>query len=319
MPTAPQLTTRRFTDDQHTYVNHGPQVLAVSWGLTALATGFILLRLYCKLLVSFRRLWWDDWLMIAAWLLVIATDIQSTVLVTDYGFGKHNGDMKLATPEDVAGFYLIYGARATTIMTSQVWAKTSFAVTLLRLTTDRIRQFVWAIIISINLAGIISATTPWVECTPLQKSWNRALPGKCWTDEAGQTLWVVTSTYLAAIDFILALIPWKFLWGLTLKKKEKWGILIAMSMGVVAGTVALIKVTKLAALSSASDPFDAMELLNWDVIEATVTIMASCIPALRVFLRDIKSSSEENGPFDNSISLRTYQARGLGYVRTNNS
>jgi hypothetical protein len=46
--------------------NHGPLLLGVSWGLTSLATIFLGLRLYCKLSTG-RRLWWDDWVLIAGW------------------------------------------------------------------------------------------------------------------------------------------------------------------------------------------------------------------------------------------------------------
>lgn len=39
--------------------------------------------------------------------------------------------------------------------------------------------------------------------------------------------------YSAAMDLILAFLPWKTLRGLQMKRKEKIGIVIAMSMGVV--------------------------------------------------------------------------------------
>jgi len=35
------------------------------------------------------------------------------------------------------------------------------------------------------------------------------------------------------MDFLLAALPWTFLYGTLLRQKEKVGILIAMSMGVV--------------------------------------------------------------------------------------
>ncbi|KAK4169829.1 hypothetical protein QBC43DRAFT_38585 [Cladorrhinum sp. PSN259] len=316
MPTAAQLTPR--LDGHHVDVDQGPQVLAVSWALTTLATIFLALRIYCKLVGSFRRLWWDDWILVAAWVMVIAAGIKTTILVRDFGLGKHVWDMNLAIPDDTARFFPIFGARATDIITSQVWAKTSFAVTLLRLTTDRTRKLIWAIIISINVVGVVAATVPWVECKPLEKSWNRMLPGTCWTDNAGQTLWVVTAAYLGSMDVVLAMLPWKFLWGLPLKKKEKWGILTAMSMGVVAGAIAFVKCTQLAGLES-NDPYDSIGLFVWDIVESTVTIMAACIPALRVLLRDVKSSSAEHAPFDNSVSLRTFRVRSFGYINTNNS
>jgi hypothetical protein len=35
------------------------------------------------------------------------------------------------------------------------------------------------------------------------------------------------------MDFILAFLPWKIVWGLQMKKKEKFGVALAMSMGVL--------------------------------------------------------------------------------------
>ncbi len=35
------------------------------------------------------------------------------------------------------------------------------------------------------------------------------------------------------MDFVLAILPWKILWGLTMERAEKLGVLFAMSMGVL--------------------------------------------------------------------------------------
>jgi len=35
------------------------------------------------------------------------------------------------------------------------------------------------------------------------------------------------------MDITLAMIPWKLIWGLQMRKKEKIGVAIAMSMGVL--------------------------------------------------------------------------------------
>lgn len=39
--------------------------------------------------------------------------------------------------------------------------------------------------------------------------------------------------YSAVMDVVLAFLPWKFIWGLQMGKKEKVGVVIAMSMGVL--------------------------------------------------------------------------------------
>jgi rhodopsin domain-containing protein len=43
------------------------------------------------------------------------------------------------------------------------------------------------------------------------------------------------------MDIILALLPWQVIWGLQLNLKEKVGVGIAMSMGMLAGIVAFVK------------------------------------------------------------------------------
>lgn len=35
------------------------------------------------------------------------------------------------------------------------------------------------------------------------------------------------------MDVVLAFLPWKFIWSLRMSKKEKVGVVIAMSMGVL--------------------------------------------------------------------------------------
>jgi len=39
--------------------------------------------------------------------------------------------------------------------------------------------------------------------------------------------------YSGLLDTILAFLPWKIIWTVTINKKERLGALIAMSMGVL--------------------------------------------------------------------------------------
>lgn len=42
-----------------------------------------------------------------------------------------------------------------------------------------------------------------------------------------------TASYSGAMDIVLAILPWKIIWGLSMTKKEKFGVSLAMSMGVL--------------------------------------------------------------------------------------
>lgn len=68
-PTGSPKMDRALTAEELAALPHddrGPAIVAVHWSMTSLATMFLGLRLYCKTLTK-RRLWWDDWLLILAW------------------------------------------------------------------------------------------------------------------------------------------------------------------------------------------------------------------------------------------------------------
>lgn len=114
------------------------------------------------------------------------------------------------------------------------------------------------------------------------------------------------------MDLTLAMLPWTVIWGLQMKVKEKIGVAIAMSCGVLygllptspptahsvltssphsAGVTAIIKTTKIPAMQS-PNPGPAIDLYIWGNAESCVTIVAACIPILRVFVRDVKTSAQ---------------------------
>jgi hypothetical protein len=43
----------------------------------------------------------------------------------------------------------------------------------------------------------------------------------------------ISTDYSAILDFVLALLPWQILMSLTMKKREKVGVAVAMSLGAM--------------------------------------------------------------------------------------
>ncbi|KAK0640563.1 hypothetical protein B0T16DRAFT_336150 [Cercophora newfieldiana] len=273
--------------------NRGGMLLSAHWALTSFATVFLVARLYVKM--TFKKgLWWDDWILIGGWTACITVCILTTFLVKEFGLGKHSYDLVIP-PGTVTRFFLMLDSRATVTLTAISFTKTAFAVSLLRLTTEKTKAFVWFLIISLNISMAVSAMIPWIQCKPLSARWNPDpnVKDACWAPQVGTKVWIATGAQSAAYDFILAVLPWTFLYSITLKNKEKVGILVAMSMGAVAGAVGIVKCVKLPLLG-AGDSYDEVDLFVWDIAESTVTIMAACIPTLRVFLREKTSSSPSN-------------------------
>jgi hypothetical protein len=105
----------------------------------------------------------------------------------------------------------------------------SFAITLLRLTEGTMRIIIWVIIASINIFMGLSAAFLWVGCGPAERLGIKNCISATITLEYG----MFAAIFSGSMDIVLSLLPWKLLWGLQMKRQEKIGAALAMSMGVM--------------------------------------------------------------------------------------
>ncbi|KAK0614424.1 hypothetical protein B0T14DRAFT_438922 [Immersiella caudata] len=282
--------------------NMGPTVLIVTWVLTAIASIFLALRLYCKISVN-RRIWWDDGILLASYICLLIQASLTTFLVS-VGYGLHIWDFP---KENFApGFLIPIAVRGTFSLVALTWSKTAFGVTLLRLTTGGMRYAVWFIIITVNITLGLSALMGWVQCKPLSAMWDPSVVGDCWDRNIAKDYNIFSGAYSGAMDFALALLPWKLLMGLQMRKTEKIGAATAMSMGVLAGIAALVKTVNIPKLYS-NDIYDSAQLMIWDTAEAAVTIVAASIPVLRVLLKNISTSMRKGTSNNEGYSFSQFQ------------
>ncbi|KAK1597124.1 uncharacterized protein LY79DRAFT_508100 [Colletotrichum navitas] len=279
--------------------DYGPRLLLAVWAFVCVSGGFIGLRIYCKV-SRLRELWLDDHVLIASWCALLAVCVFVTVDVS-YDFGKHSWDVA----RDNWPWLLLYANLGGSFsIIAAAWSKTSFALTLLRITRESsdpwMKRLVWFIIFSVNIALGLNVLFTWIQCWPVEKTWRTATPGTCWRKSIPVNYNVFATSYSGAMDIVLAILPWKLLWGLTMTNREKLGVLVAMSMGVFAGAVSFIKIRALAAIAS-FDIIDTVELVIWGAAESAVTIIAASIPILRALFRDTNPSPARFAIDDESI------------------
>jgi hypothetical protein len=122
----------------------------------------------------------------APWLTVcpqvcITTESGLLSYAVSLGYGLHIWDMK---PDPAIGVEMlkVINASGTLSLIAAVWSKTSFALTLLRLSDGCtwMRMVLWFIMITMNIAMGLSALFIYVQCTPIERSWNFFIPGTCW-------------------------------------------------------------------------------------------------------------------------------------------
>lgn len=213
--------------------NLGPMVLAVCWSMTGVATLFLGARLYVKFhLRHGTGLWWDDAILAASLVMLISFSSIVTYAV-DLGLGRHIVDIRgsshaVQLAMTVAMVFSLLGA---------AWSKTSFALTLLRLTRSgtRLRKLVWFIIVSLNSVMVFNAVLQFIWCQPTWTIWHggEAAGGVCWSKWVLIGYSVAAVGYLGAVDLILAVIPWVIIVKLKMDTREKIGVAVCMSLGVL--------------------------------------------------------------------------------------
>jgi len=105
---------------------------------------------------------------------------QSSLITlnTTIGYGKHIWDFH---PKDLGTFLLLSNTGGFFSILAAMWSKTSFALTVLRLSDGWVKKAVWFMIVSINALMGFSALATYIQCTPTHKLWNPLMTeGSCW-------------------------------------------------------------------------------------------------------------------------------------------
>ncbi|KAK4223788.1 hypothetical protein QBC38DRAFT_486921 [Podospora fimiseda] len=294
--------------------NLAAEAAAIIWVFFGLSTVFLGLRVYCKIWRG-RGLWWDDHILIASWLAFLGDAVMSQ-RAFDYGFGKYPCDINpLNIPKILfqgSGLGASFGIFAI------VWSKTSFAFTILRISKEtKIRYFVIALTIIMNIAMTLQFIFVWARCDPVEKLWKFGMAeGKCWDSRVTNYYGVFAGSLSGVADIILALLPWTLLRGLQMKKKEKIGVIVAMSMGVFVGIVSFVKSSMILTRGGPYFTYHGTALLTWAGIEIGVTVMACCIPVLRVLFRDLHDATKKSGQTSGSFKLSQWSAGTTAKTKT---
>lgn len=166
------------------------------------------------------------------------------------GFGRPLSQFNMRLLNE---FLLITNLAGSFSILAACWSKTSFAITVLRISSGWVKMLIWFIMITVNLSLGVAVAITWGQCTPIEKTWQPKLDGQCWpkdiqiwyniftASEYSVTLLLRSCTsadgsllvYSGTMDIVLAILPWKMIWTLTMNKKEKVGVLVAMSMGIL--------------------------------------------------------------------------------------
>ncbi|KAH8172310.1 hypothetical protein LIA77_06565 [Sarocladium implicatum] len=264
----------------------GTRLLASVWSLTAAAAVLLSLRIYCKIWRG-RGLWWDDHLLIVAMAsLTIAASINSYLV--SLGFGQH---VHTISKDDLKTINLWTILVATFGIIATTTSKSSFALTLHRLTTAAwMKYFLIFIIVTINVSMNLVWIFGFAKCTPLHRVWDKSVPGTCWDPSKLVKFQLFAAYYSAILDFLLAFLPWQIIMGVSMRRRERIGVAVAMSLGAIAGITGIVKAVMVVHMTSPDITYDRVDLTIWTLTEPAASIMAISIPHLRMLYQELKTS-----------------------------
>ncbi|KAK7932525.1 Satratoxin biosynthesis SC1 cluster protein 4 [Apiospora marii] len=246
--------------------SNGPWIVTSVWALTGVASFFVLLRFYCRIFRG-RIFAVDDSLLLVAWLLLLAQTILSVFSVR-LGSGKHVWNIDPSLTEDLL---MLQDITTAPSVLAVAFSKASAGVSLLRLLPNRWQRVLTIFIITsigVLMTGIMVLTL--VQCMPIQKHWNFQVPGHCWDPRIVAQFAIGAAIWSGVMDIILAILPMPVILGLQMNKREKLGVAIALSFMVF------------------TDPtYDIAPVVVYGTAEIAVTMIAACIPVLRVLIRDV--------------------------------
>lgn len=178
-------------------------MVVIIWILFAVSGVFLGLRIYCRCRGG-GRLWWDDWVMIVAFVCTSSTFSSTTLgsplsltfvyrqlfscvdhavatVMVNLGVGKH---IYQVNPANFTMLHVLNRVGATFAIQGCVLTKTSWALTMLRIvrsTRDCMRVLVWCLLLSINVLMDVGIILNFMECdgTGLSMSPNEIW---CWTN-----------------------------------------------------------------------------------------------------------------------------------------
>ncbi|ETS78084.1 hypothetical protein PFICI_10146 [Pestalotiopsis fici W106-1] len=132
------------------------------------------------------------------------------------------------------------------------------------------------------IAGIVAT---WKTCTPMEKEYRPWVDGTCIDRKKMDETIIV---FNLVFDILILLLPQKVIWGLQTRNKNKVGIALVFSVGLIACACAAGRVHATFTLNYDDDATYYSPIAElWAIAEGTCVLLIFCIPnAPRVFKTD---------------------------------
>ncbi|SPO01426.1 related to integral membrane protein PTH11 [Cephalotrichum gorgonifer] len=257
-------------------------IVAVCVILSFLASVIVGMRLWIR--ARARGMAADDWMATLSLVFAIAYSVIC-IIQTKYGLGL---PLALRPKANSVIFTRVNYSGRPIYQIGISFFKIALLISYLRLfegTNQRMyRRVVWGAIILIFLSHLGCTFALVFACTPVQKSWNPGMDGKCLAPGPSFTGYAVVTI---VSDIIVALIPIPVLLKLNVSRSKKIGLIVIFLLGLFTTVGSVMRYLSIDQIQNGDG--NSTNLVLWGVIEFNVGNMVSSLPFLApVFLRKAK-------------------------------
>ncbi|KAB8076245.1 hypothetical protein BDV29DRAFT_154873 [Aspergillus leporis] len=263
-------------------------IIIVTAVFLSIALVAVCLRCFVRLKIvhAFGR---DDALIVTAMVLNIGF-AACTILGASSGMGKTKVYLAARPDEAQRGLLFWWLGQIMYILTVSV-GRPAIAITLLRLTVDRIYAWVlYAVMALSTTVGIVFFSFTVSQCRPISHYWNHSpLDGHCVDMSKLLGIIYMYSGVAAACDFTMGLLPIFLIWNLQMDRRTKVAVAGTLGMACIASTAVIVRIPFLRYAKSPDFLHATTQISVWSNVEASLGITAGSLatvrPIIRIFTR----------------------------------
>ncbi|KAF3924451.1 hypothetical protein AA313_de0209865 [Arthrobotrys entomopaga] len=262
----------------------------------------------------------DDGFVIFAAAGVVANAILHTVMAPiSRGLGLIMFGLAQPGPNFLAevAYYLRLQFAAITMFWNILWAvKFSLLIFIWRLTDGlpSMRKWWWGVFVFNIIMWASAIMSQYLNCRPLSTAFAIG-PGACETLHPGTSVRAMLYAMAADIitDVTIMALPLRLLYGLKINKKQKFGLILIFSLGLLCVIFAIVRGVG----SVVGNAIMPIWLNVWTQSEACVALVVACLPSLRTLLlsRSITGGSTDAAPAGYRYGSRKFGGGSNSYPR----
>jgi hypothetical protein len=181
----------------------------------------------------------DDYITVFCVLVLLVTCVLVSI-GSSHGLGRH---MSTLTPEEI-----VQAGRWNVVISSVlIWSfslpKFAMIAILKRILNYGTKTTIafWFLALSSQACILATSVWWWMQCTPIERGWDRTVEGTCAPVSVLANLGYFTSAYSAFLDIFYAMYPIPFVMRLNMPLKSRVAVSVALALSALACIVSIYK------------------------------------------------------------------------------